>query len=147
MSLIEKIKENEGFAGEIYEDTLGKKTVGYGFLVSALTSDEIKINHGKIAPMSRETAEAILALKLSKLWREVFEAFPWLATKPANVQEVVAEMCYQMGVGAVKKFATTLHYIRNGEYEKAVSNGLNSRWAKQTPNRARRVLHGLLENA
>ena len=144
MSLIENIKENEGFCGEIYEDTRGYKTIGYGFLVSALSPDELALNGGKIEPMGRAAADQILELKLKKLKPRVFEAFAWLKEKPANVQDVVIEMCYQMGVAKVQKFVTTLHHIRMGEYEKAIANGLRSLWAQQTPNRAKKVLNGLL---
>ena len=144
MSLIANIKENEGFCGEIYEDTRGYKTIGYGFLVSALSKDELALNGGKIEPMSRAAADQILELKLKKLKPKAFEAFAWLAEKPINVQDVVIEMCYQMGIAKVQKFVTTLHHVRMGEYEKAVQSGLRSLWAQQTPNRARKVLNGLL---
>ena len=95
--------------------------------------------------MSRAAADQILELKLRKLRPRVFEAFAWLKEKPANVQDVVIEMCYQMDVSKVKKFVTTLHYIRTGEYEKAIANGLRSLWAQQTPNRAKKVLNGLIK--
>ena len=80
MSLIENIKENEGFCGEIYEDTRGYKTIGYGFLVAALSKDELALNGGKVEPMSRAAADQILELKLRKLRPAVFEAFAWLKT-------------------------------------------------------------------
>ena len=121
MTLIEKIKENEGFSNKVYEDTLGYSTVGYGFLLAALTADE-----------------------LEKLTAAVFATFDWLKEKPQNVQEVVIEMAYQLGVSKVKKFVTTMHHIRMGEYEAAYQSGMNSLWAKQTPNRAKKVLGGLL---
>lgn len=146
MSLIANIKENEGFCERVYEDSRGFATIGYGFLVSALSPDELALNGGKVEPMSRAIADQILTLKLKKLKPKVFEAFAWLAEKPANVQDVVIEMCYQMDVNKVKKFVTTLHYIRTSEYEKAIANGLHSLWAQQTPNRAKKVLHGLLKH-
>ena len=144
MTLIEKIKENEGFSNKVYEDTLGYSTVGYGFLLAALTADELALNGGKYEPMSKETADKILELKLEKLTAAVFATFDWLKDKPKNVQEVVIEMAYQLGVSKVKKFVTTMHYIRTGEYEAAYQSGMNSLWAKQTPNWAKKVLGGLL---
>ncbi|MFR8440438.1 MAG: glycoside hydrolase family protein [Campylobacter sp.] len=146
MSLIENIKENEGFCERVYEDSRGFATIGYGFLLSALSKDELALNGGKIEPMSRAAADQILELKLKKLKPRVFEAFAWLQDKPQNVQDVVMEMCYQMGIAKVQKFVTTLHYIRTGEYEKAIANGLRSLWAQQTPNRAKKVLNGLIKH-
>jgi len=146
MSLKENIKENEGFRSYIYQDTRGYPTVGYGFKVSSLSKDELFLNGGKVEPMSKAVADQILEMKLIKLISSVCEAFPWLEDKPKNVQDVVIEMCYQMGVPGVKKFVTTLNFIKSGEYEAAYKNGLNSLWAKQTPNRAKKVLSGLLDN-
>ena len=62
MSLLENIKAHEGFSARIYKDSVGKPTVGYGFLVAALSPDELKLNGGKAEPMSREVAEKILNL-------------------------------------------------------------------------------------
>lgn len=143
MSLKENIKVNEGFSSKIYEDILGFKTIGYGFLISSLRDDELALNNNMIEPMSRAVAEKILELKLKKLEIEVFKAFSWLKDKPNNIKEVVLEMAYQMGVERVKKFVTTLHHIRHDELEQAFKSGLNSTWAKQTPKRARKVLNGL----
>ena len=144
MTLIEKIKENEGLKDHRYEDSLGRLTVGYGFLLAALTADELALNGGKVEPMSKAVADQILEIKLIKLAPSVCEAFPWLKEKPKNVQEVVMEMAYQLGISKVKKFVTTMHHIRMGEYEAAYQSGMNSLWAKQTPNRAKKVLGGLL---
>ena len=94
--------------------------------------------------MSKAVADQILEIKLIKLAPSVCEAFPWLKEKPKNVQEAVIEMAYQLGVSKVKKFVTTMHHIRAGEYEAAYQSGMSSLWAKQTPNRAKKVLGGLL---
>ena len=64
MSLIANIKENEGFCERVYEDSRGFATIGYGFLVSALSPDELALNGGKIEPMGRAVADQILELKL-----------------------------------------------------------------------------------
>ena len=138
------IELNEGFKSTIYSDTRGVATVGYGFAVGYLTPDEIALNGGRVEPMEREAADAILNLKLEKLLKETEAAFPWLSEHPQSVQNTVMEMCYQMGVAKVKKFATTLHYIRNREYDRARENALKSTWARQTPNRAQKVLAGLI---
>lgn len=144
MDLAQKIRQDEGFESEIYEDSLGFKTIGYGFLLSSLSPEEIALNGDKISPMSREIADKILNLKLEKLKNEVFKTFFWLKDKTENVQNVIMQMCYQMGVNRVKKFASMLHHIRSDEYEKAVRCGLKSLWAKQTPNRAKKVLSELV---
>lgn len=144
MNLKESIKKNEGFRSHIYKDSLGHPTIGYGFKVSNLTIDEIALNDGKIEPMSQDVADEILELKLDKLKKLVLINLPWLGTKPSYIQDVVIEMTYQMGIKGALSFKNTLNLIKNSEYKKAYENGLKSLWAKQTPNRAKKVLSGLL---
>ena len=145
MSLIDNLKSHEGFSSRIYRDSLGYKTVGYGFKVDCLTQDELLLNGGKAEPMSKEAGEQILILKIKKLRSEVFGALKWLEAKPLCVQECVLEMAYQMGLKKLLMFKNTLKFIELGEYQKAYENGLQSLWAKQTPARARDVLGMLLK--
>lgn len=146
MNLIDSIKENEGFRDHIYKDTLGFDTIGYGFKVGSLSKDELELNGGIIEPMSKEAADKILKKKLAKLTSKIYDAIPWLNNSPKEVQEVVIEMAYQMGVGGVLKFKNTLNFIKENEYKNASSNMMKSLWAKQTPNRAKK-LASIIERA
>lgn len=146
MNLIDSIKSNEGFRDHIYKDTLGFDTIGYGFKVGSLSKDELELNGGIIEPMSKEAADKILKKKLAKLTSKIYDAIPWLNNSPKEVQEVVIEMAYQMGVGGVLKFKNTLNFIKENEYKNASSNMMKSLWAKQTPNRAKK-LASIIERA
>lgn len=143
--LIKNLKLHEGFSAQIYRDSLGYETIGYGFKVDCLSKDELLLNGGKKEPMSKEVAEQILILKIKKLRPAVFSALKWLEAKPLCVQECVLEMAYQMGLKKLLMFKNTLKFIELGEYQKAYENGLKSLWAKQTPSRARDVLGMLLK--
>lgn len=145
MSLIDNLKLHEGFSAKFYFDSLGYKTIGYGFKVDCLTKDELALNGGRAEPMSKEVGEQILILKIKKLRPEVFGALKWLEAKPLPIQECVLEMAYQMGLKKLLMFKNTLKFIELGEYQKAYENGLLSLWAKQTPARARDVLGMLLK--
>ncbi|MFW5606137.1 MAG: glycoside hydrolase family protein [Campylobacter hyointestinalis] len=146
MNLIDSIKSNEGFRDHIYKDTLGFDTIGYGFKVSSLSKDELELNGGIIEPMSKEAADKILKKKLAKLTSKVYDAIPWINNSPKEVQEVVIEMAYQMGVGGVLKFKNTLNFIKENDYKNASSNMMKSLWAKQTPNRAKKLAN-IIERA
>ena len=139
MSLIDNIKANEGFSEYVYRDSLGFLTVGYGFKCDSLTSDELELNKNRYEPMSKEVACKILELKLQKLQNEVFAKLKWLKSQPKQVQSIVIEMAYQMGVSGMLGFKNTLKLIENKEYLKASNNMLKSKWAKQTPNRAKKL--------
>ena len=143
MSLIENIKTHEGFRDHIYKDSLGKATIGYGFLVSALSPDELKLNGGKAEPMNREAAEQILNLKVAKLQKRVFQCLPWLESKPQGVQDVLTEMAYQLGLAGLMGFRHTLSCIEAGDYAQAAKNLRASLLYRQTPKRVEGYIKGL----
>ena len=47
-------------------------------------------------------------------------------------------MAYQMGIDGLAGFKNTLKNIAAGRWNDAATGMLDSKWAKQTPNRARR---------
>ena len=143
MSFIENIKAHEGFRDHIYKDSVGKATIGYGFLVAALSPDELKLNGGNTEPMSKEVAEKILNLKLKKLKKRLFQCLPWLADKPQNVQDVLTEMAYQLGLAGLMGFRHTLSCIEAGDYAQAARNLKASLLYRQTPRRVEGYIKGL----
>ena len=48
-------------------------------------------------------------------------------------------MAFQLGIDGLLKFKNTLNLIEAGDYETASKEMLNSLWAKQTPERAKRL--------
>lgn len=143
MSLFESIKENEGFRSYIYKDTLGFETIGYGFKVSSLSNEEIEFNGGSIEPMSEKVAGKILERKVKILSRKVFVALPWLEGKPQNVQDVIIEMAYQLGLDGMLNFKNTLNFIKDDNFIKAGENMRKSRWYSQTPGRVEKLIRKL----
>ena len=143
MSLLENIKAHEGFSARIYKDSVGKATVGYGFLVSALSPDELKLNGGKAEPMSKEVVEKILNLKVAKLQKRVFQCLPWLQSKPQNLQDTLIEMAYQLGLARLMGFHHTLSCIEAGDYAQAARNLRASLLYRQTPRRVEDYIRGL----
>lgn len=143
MSLLENIKAHEGFRDHIYKDSVGKPTVGYGFLVAALSPDELKLNGGKVEPMSREVAEKILNLKVARLRKRVPECLPWLANKPQSVQDTILEMAYQLDIAKLLGFKYTLQCIEAGNYAQAARNLRASLLYRQTPRRVEDYIRGL----
>ena len=58
---------------------------------------------------------------------------------PEEVQDVVIEMCYQMGLTGFSKFKKTIAFLRLNKFREAATEMLDRRWYKQTPNRAKRL--------
>ena len=126
MSLIESIKKHEGYVGVVYKDSLGIDTIGYGFAIKDLVLDE-------------DISEMILKRKLDVLIYNVNNKFEFLKDSPKEAQEVVYEMAYQMGVSGVSKFKKFLQALEEKDYGWAAIEMLDSRWSKQTPQRAQRL--------
>ena len=124
--LIESVKLSEGFRDKVYKCTEGFDTIGYGFAVKDLVLDE-------------DISEMILERKLKSLIERVHKKFPFVEDLPEEAQEVVYEMCYQLGLAGFSKFKKTIQLLRLGNYKTCADEMLDSRWARQTPNRAKRL--------
>ena len=126
MSLIEKIKEHEGFRDKVYKCSEGFDTIGYGFAIKDLVLDE-------------DIAEMILERKLKKLTDAIRSKIDWFDDSPQEVQDVVTNMCYQIGLSGFLKFKKTIYYLETEQYQEASEEMLDSLWARQTPNRAKEL--------
>ena len=56
-----------------------------------------------------------------------------------DAKEILCEMIFQMGYSGVGKFKNMIKALQNRDYTKASIEMLDSRWAKQTPNRAKEL--------
>ena len=124
--LLESIKKHEGFVEHVYKCTEGFDTIAYGFAIKDLEIPE-------------HIAEELLILKLEKLQRNANARFKWLEDMPQEVQAVILNMCYQLGVTGVSKFRKAISALQEGEWHEAADEMLDSLWARQTPNRAKEL--------
>ena len=126
MSLIEDIKESEGFRDKVYKDTLGIDTIGYGFAIKDLVLEE-------------DICDMILERKLEKLKAKADAKFKFLKDIPQEKSDIVYEMCYQMGFAGFCKFKKAIANMKDKNWKAAAVEMLDSKWAKQTANRANRL--------
>ena len=122
-SLLDKIKEHEGYRKSVYMDTLDKPTIGYGFLVQALELEE-------------DICDIILDRKLTRNENTIRTHIDWYDDKPPKVKNIIQEMFYQLHY-KLFKFKKTLKYIESDDYKAASIEMLDSLWAKQCANRAK----------
>ncbi len=121
-SLIERIGVNEGFRRKPYQCSEGVWTIGHG-----------------ITWITEEESLHILAGRISKLHLDILDTLGWYKDMPPEIQGVIIEMCYQMGFSGFKKFKRAIANMQDKNWKGASDEMLDSRWAKQTPNRARRL--------
>ena len=147
-ALIERIGVNEGYRSKVYKCTAGVDTVGIGFALPSLPkkiTPEIalkivlwQIEMGIIS-MPEDVCVEMVAKEISELHLKLGEKLDWYDNMPPEIQGVVIEMCYQMGFTGFCKFKKAIAHMKNKEFQLSASEMLDSRWAKQTPNRANRL--------
>jgi len=123
------LKRDEGWRASAYRDSEGYLTIGYGFL----------IDPDKNGQLPREIGDIWLNFNLDRLAASMRAAFPEWEQYPAGIQRALANMAYQMGISGLLGFRNTLRLIDERRYRDAAVEVLDSVWAHQTPNRARRV--------
>ena len=132
MSLIDSIKQHEGYVGIVYKDSLGIDTIGYGFAIKDLELD-------------KDICDIILERKLHALTDRINNKFHWYMYMPPEIQDIVVELCYQMGVYGFSCFKKTIAYLQDKKFKEASVEMLDSRWADQTPNRAKELSNRVRE--
>lgn len=64
---------------------------------------------------------------------------PWWRSMNEARQQALANVCFQMGISRLLGFKKSLELLKAGRWDAAAAEFLNSKWAKQTPKRAKRV--------
>lgn len=126
--LIDDLKRDEGFVPYVYQDSLGYWTIGYGTLI-----DE------RGGGLPEDICAELLKRHVENNTANLNKQLPWLKNHPEHIQRALANMAYQLGVSGLLSFKTTLRLVEQKRYNEAADNALKSLWARQTPNRAKRV--------
>ena len=129
--LLQSVKKHEGYRNKVYLDTLGKRTVGVGHLcVEDFWEDNKEYEEKFLLTILEHDLET--AIKASE---RLLKDCPIL---DSLAREIIIEMVFQLGETGVSKFKNMLKALKEGpHYQTAASEMLDSRWAKQTPNRAK----------
>lgn len=118
---VEMIKRHEGFRQYPYKCTAGKLTIGYG-----RNLDDVGI--------SKEEADYLLDMDLDKHTEELDKVITWAV--PKDVYAVLVDMHYNLGHERFMQFRKMLECLKKLDFKGAAKEMLESKWAKQVPNRA-----------
>ena len=121
-ALIERIGVNEGFRSKPYQCSEGVWTIGHG-----------------LTWLTEEESLHILTGRISQLHLKLGEKLDWYKDMPPEIQGILIEMVYQIGYSGVMKFKKMIANMIDKDWKGAATEMLDSRWAKQTPNRANRL--------
>ena len=131
--LLESVKRHEGYRNKVYLDTLGKRTVGVGHLcVEDFWEDD------------KEYEEDFLMGILEKDLQSAIDQADDMCKDlkiSSDAKILIIEMIFQLGGNGVSKFRKMWQALQQDppDYAEASVQMLDSRWAKQTPNRAKEM--------
>lgn len=131
------LQYEEGFREKPYLCSEGYPTVGTGIRIGPKGAD--LRNYEFTVP--KEVDAVWLQYKLNECMRGMLGNER--ISKAINVLDeartaVLVSMAYQMGVAGLAQFKNTLYLVETKQFEEAAKAMLDSKWARQTPNRARR---------
>jgi lysozyme len=128
--LLDDLRRDEGWRDRPYRDTEGYLTIGYGFL----------IDERKPVRLPQKVADVWLKTLVEQKRDELRAKWSPFDTMPEDVQRGLLNMAYQLGVAGLLGFKRMLAALEVNDRVAAANHGMDSRWFKQTPERAKRVL-------
>ena len=130
--LLESVKKHEGYRNKVYLDTLGKRTVGVGHLcVEDFWEDDKEYEEKFLMEILADDLQN--AIKGARELKEEHSC----TDIDEIAQEILVEMVFQLGKNGVSKFRNMWKALAEKNYIGASFEMLDSKWAKQTPNRAK----------
>ena len=126
LSIKNRIREHEDFRDKPYLDTLGNKTVGIGH----------KVLKGETIPTDTAGLLDLYDRDFTKALDNARSIVDENSISP-EAFGVVVEMNFQMGKKGTLGFKKMLKALKNSDYKLAATELLDSKFAKQTPNRAK----------
>ena len=122
-SLLASVVKHEGYRTVPYKDSLGIITVGHG-----------------LTWLSEPESLVVVKMRLTGIQVDLQRSIAHFDRLPANVQDCLSEMAFQLGTNGLLNFRNMLAAIRQQDYTLAGEHGLDSKWAKQTPERAEAMM-------
>ena len=102
----------------MYQDTVGKWSVGYGRNLS---------DRG----LSKDEALFLLENDLNDAIHDCMMTFPWFSAMDSVRQQVLVELVFNMGLPTVLTFKHTLKWWGQGDYVRAAAHLRRSKWFTQ----------------
>jgi len=134
VDLKQQLIRDEGKVGNAYHDSFGYLTIGVGRLI------DVRRGGG----LSDSEIDLLLANDIAKTTARVLEALPWASKLSEPRLAVLINMAFQMGIRGLLGFPRMLGSVEDGQYDEAAMEMMDSLWAQQTPERAKRLAKQML---
>ncbi len=127
----ELVAQHEGLRLEMYHDTVGVPTIGYG--------------HNMMMPISAEAAKVILDDDIKIVFAELDERMDWWRDLPEPAQMVIASMVFNMGWPRFSQFKKFITALEDRMWDKAAHEMEDSLWFNQVGHRGKHLRDMMLE--
>ena len=134
--LREELKVDEGCINEIYLDHLGYHTFGIGHLI---TNEDKVWGEPVGTTISTKRVNECFKNDIEIDFKELDRSLSWWRELPEDIQLVLANMCFNLGITRLKKFKKFLTALSEKNWELAATEMMDSRWATQVKQRAVRL--------
>ena len=126
LRLMAILRDAEGYSQFPYDDTAGVPTVGYGRNLR-----DVGIDRGE--------ALVLLANDLDRAIEAVGRRWPWAESLGEARHGVLVEMALNLGPAGLATFTKMWAALKEGDFERAATEMLDSEWSRQVGDRARRL--------
>jgi len=142
--LMKEIIADEGYVYEIYNDHLGYPTFGVGHLITSKDKE-----HGLPigTPVSEDRIMECLENDMKIVCQELDMKEPWWRNLDDNRQRILANMCFNLGYPRLSGFKNFLSALQVSDFEKAAVEMMDSKWADQVGDRAKRLRDRMLHDS
>ena len=138
IKLQDEISKDEGVKYETYRCSLGHLTGGIGHLITEWDEEIYSGPVGTAIPT--EQVDDWFAKDIETTIKDCNLLFSQFNNLPDDIQHVLANMCFQLGRPRLSKFKNMIAAVDDLDWERMADEMENSRWFKQTPNRAKRLI-------
>ena len=126
MDIYDQLRRDEGLQLFPYLDTVGKTTIGIG---RNLTDKGI----------TAEEAEMLLGNDVEAIQNALGAKLPWFRGLSDARQGALINIGFNVGVVGLLGFTKTLDFMSQSNWDAAADEILNSKWASQVGDRAKRI--------
>ena len=138
-------KGARSYKGEVIGDSMSL-TINFKWLLQIIAGTAVVVYffwrmESRILDLelTEKEAEHLLTNRVSQKHLHLLDNLDWYSDMPPEVQGVILEMVYQLGFSGFKKFKKAISNMKSKDWKGAATEMLDSRWAKQTPNRANQL--------
>lgn len=131
--IYEQLRRDEGVRPEMYVDSEGWLTIGVGHNLRA-------------RPLSDRAITVLLEDDVEATRGDLMAAHPWAGRLSAARFGVLLNMAFNLGVEGLGGFKKMLVAVQNERWEDAAQEILDSKYAEQVKDRAKRLAKQMVED-